>query len=284
MQPRFPTFPFSRRSATGGASATTTRTRRSRTGRSRRSSRPPGFASCQGNINATEAIVVQKETCDLWDEIEECVSGFNVQMINQSSHLIFWLTNLNAWYGRANDGLSTPRPLRRAHQVPRLELRVHDDADGPAPHELPDRAHRERCCASRPARPSAQATLAASALGRRQHASSPSAASRAASRRRSASRRTSSSPGRTSSATRSRTRKAGGQRPRLKFEKLFHKDAYGTPLPCRPGRRRGRSKAKGLHPGAGAAAGPHRGDRRARRRSSAATRASSPGPRRRSAA
>jgi nitroreductase len=65
------------------------------------------LASCQGNINATEAIVVEKETCELWDEIEECVSGFNVQIINQSSHLIFWLTNLNAWYGRANDGLST---------------------------------------------------------------------------------------------------------------------------------------------------------------------------------
>ncbi len=45
------------------------------------------FASCQGNINATEAIVVQKETCDIWDEIEECVSGFNVQMINQASHV-----------------------------------------------------------------------------------------------------------------------------------------------------------------------------------------------------
>ena len=45
------------------------------------------FSSCQGNINATEAIVVQKETCDLWDEIEECVSGFNVQVINQCSHV-----------------------------------------------------------------------------------------------------------------------------------------------------------------------------------------------------
>jgi len=64
------------------------------------------FSSCQGNINCTEAIVVTKDS-DLWDEIEECVSGFNVQIINQSSHLIFWLTNLNAWYGRANDGLST---------------------------------------------------------------------------------------------------------------------------------------------------------------------------------
>ena len=65
------------------------------------------FASCQGNINATEAILVKKETCDLWEEIEECVSGFNVQIINQASHLILWLTNLNAWYGRAVDGIST---------------------------------------------------------------------------------------------------------------------------------------------------------------------------------
>ncbi len=64
------------------------------------------IASCQGNINCTEAVVVTKDS-ELWDEIEECVSGFNVQIINQSSHLIFWLTNLNAWYGRANDGLST---------------------------------------------------------------------------------------------------------------------------------------------------------------------------------
>jgi nitroreductase len=64
------------------------------------------LASCQGNINATEAIVVTKDS-ELWDEIEECVSGFNVQIINQASHLVFWLTNLNAWYGRANDGLST---------------------------------------------------------------------------------------------------------------------------------------------------------------------------------
>src|SRR5262245_21113687 len=65
------------------------------------------LASCQGNINATEAIVVTKDTTDLWDEIEECVSGFNVQIINQSAHLIFCVTTTNAGYGRANDGLST---------------------------------------------------------------------------------------------------------------------------------------------------------------------------------
>ena len=67
------------------------------------------LASCQGNINATEAVVLQKETCDpdLWEDLEECVSGFNVQLFTQSSHIIIWLTNINAWYGRANDGLNT---------------------------------------------------------------------------------------------------------------------------------------------------------------------------------
>lgn len=64
------------------------------------------FSSCQGNINCTEAVIVQKDQCEIWDEIEECVSGFNVQIINQASHLILWLTNLNAWYGRAIDGIS----------------------------------------------------------------------------------------------------------------------------------------------------------------------------------
>ncbi|MGD9572816.1 MAG: nitroreductase family protein [Thermoleophilia bacterium] len=64
------------------------------------------FSSCQGNINCTEAIIVTRDH-DVWDELEECVSGFNVQIINQASHLIVWLTNLNAWYGRAVDGIST---------------------------------------------------------------------------------------------------------------------------------------------------------------------------------
>jgi len=65
------------------------------------------FASCQGNINATEAIVVRRDECDVWEDLEECVSGFNIQIIQQCSHLIVWLTNLNAWYGRANDGISS---------------------------------------------------------------------------------------------------------------------------------------------------------------------------------
>ncbi len=55
--------------------------------------------------------------------------------------------------------------------------------------------------------------------------------------------------------------KAGGQRPRIKFEKLFHKDAYGTPLPARPRGDEG-AGGEGRHPGAGPA--PAAASRRSR--------------------
>ena len=186
------------------------------------------LASCQGNINATEAIIVQKETCDLWDEIEECVSGFNVQIINQCSHLVFWLTNLNAWYGRANDGLSSlalSGALTKFHgwnyeftmtqTVPRLMSFPTDRTEMLLRFETGGAV--------------GNAMLAASGLG---FASILIAFGR--------------KPGGIEKAFGlppnlkltwghaigypKEDPQAGGQRPRLKFEKLFHKDAYGTPL------------------------------------------------------
>jgi nitroreductase len=183
--------------------------------------------SCQGNINATEAIVVDRETCDLWDEIEECVSGFNVQIINQSSHLVIWLTNLNAWYGRANDGLSTlalSGALTKYHgwnyeftmtqTVPRLMS---------FPTERTDQLLRFETGLA-----VSQAMMAGNALGLGQ---SLIAFGR--------------KPGGIEGVFELpkhykftwahvlgyplEDRKAGGQRPRLKFEKLFHKDRFGAP-------------------------------------------------------
>ena len=186
------------------------------------------FASCQGNINATEAIVVTKETCDLWDEIEECVSGFNVQIINQASHLVFWLTNLNAWYGRANDGLSSlslSGALTKYHgwnyeftmtqTVPRLMSFPTERTENLLRFETGQAV--------------GQAHLAAVGLG---VGSILIAFGR--------------KPGGLEKAFGLapnlkftwghafgyplEDEKAGGQRPRLKFEKLFHKDAYGAPF------------------------------------------------------
>lgn len=201
------------------------------------------LASCQGNINATEAIVVDRETCDLWDEIEECVSGFNVQIINQSSHLIFWLTNLNAWYGRANDGLSTlalSGALTKYHgwnyeftmtqTVPRLMS---------FPTERTENLLRFETglavCQAMLAGVSLDVGSILIAFGRK--------------------------PGGIEKAFglpphykltwghavgyALEDPKAGGQRPRLKFDKLFHKDAHGTPYPLDPSLAEA-LKAKGM--------------------------------------
>jgi len=187
------------------------------------------FASCQGNINATEAVVVQKETSELWDEIEECVSGFNVQIINQCSHVIFWLTNLNAWYGRANDGISSLAlagasthyhgwnyEFTMTQTVPRLMS---------FPTERTDILLRFES-----GQAVANAIVAGVALGL---GNCLLAFGR--------------KPGGVEKAFELPPHlrftwahavgypleepKAGGQRPRLKFEKLFHRDRYGTPLP-----------------------------------------------------
>jgi nitroreductase len=190
------------------------------------------FASCQGNINATEAIVVQKETSDLWDEIEECVSGFNVQIINQCSHVIFWLTNLNAWYGRANDGISSLAlagasthyhgwnyEFTMTQTVPRLMS---------FPTERTDILLRFES-----GQAVANAIVAGVAVGLGNcllaFGRKPGGVEQAF-------------------ALPPHMRftwahavgypledpKAGGQRPRLRFEKLFHRDRYGTPLPSSP--------------------------------------------------
>jgi nitroreductase len=190
------------------------------------------FASCQGNINATEAIVVRKETCDIWDEIEECVSGFNVQMINQASHVIFWLTNLNAWYGRANDGLSTlalSGALTKYHgwnyeftmtqTVPRLMSFPTERTEILLRYETGQAV--------------GNATLACTALGL---GSCLMAFGR--------------KPGGVEKAFGLAPNlkftwahaigypledpKAGGQRPRLKFDRLFFRDKYGVPLASDP--------------------------------------------------
>ena len=185
------------------------------------------LASCQGNINATEAIVVNRRDSELWDEIEECVSGFNVQIINQSSHLIFWLTNLNAWYGRANDGLSTlalSGALTKYHgwnyeftmtqTVPRL-MSFPTELTGPMLRFESGQAV-------------GAATLAASALGLGSiliaFGRKPGGVQKAFGLAPNLQFTWAHAIGYPLEDP-----KAGGQRARLKFSKLFHKGAYGVP-------------------------------------------------------
>ena len=186
------------------------------------------FSSCQGNINATEAIVVQKETCELWDEIEECVSGFNVQVINQCSHVIFWLTNLHAWYGRANDGISSLAlsgaathyhgwnyEFTMTQTVPRLMS---------FPVERTDTLLRFES-----GQAVANAITAGVALGVGNillaFGRKPGGVEKAFGLPPNLKFTWAHAVGYPLEDA-----KAGGQRPRLKFEKLYHKDSYGTPL------------------------------------------------------
>ena len=189
-------------------------------------------SSCQGNINATEAIVVQKETCELWDEIEECVSGFNVQVINQCSHVIFWLTNLHAWYGRANDGISSLALSGAATQyhgwnyeftmtqiVPRLMS---------FPVERTDTLLRFES-----GQAVANAITAGVAVGVGNillaFGRKPGGVEKAFGLPPNLKFTWAHAVGYPLE-----DEKAGGQRPRIKFEKLFHKDSYGTPLQPTP--------------------------------------------------
>ena len=186
------------------------------------------FSSCQGNINATEAIVVRKETCELWEELEECVSGFNVQVMNQCSHVIFWLTNLNAWYGRANDGISALALSGAATQyhgwnyeftmtqtVPRLMS---------FPVERTDTLLRFES-----GQAVANAITAGVALGLGNillaFGRKPGGVERAFGLPPHMRFTWAHAVGYPLEDA-----KAGGQRPRLRFERLYHRDAYGTPL------------------------------------------------------
>jgi len=166
------------------------------------------FASCQGNINATEAIVVRKETCEVWDELEECVSGFNVQLMNQSSHLILWLTNLNAWYGRAVDGISSIALSAAVSKYHGWNYEFSMTQTIPRLMSFPTE-RTEILLRFESGQAAANAVAAGVGLGLGNiwgHAvgyplENPN---------------------------------AGGQRPRLKFEKLFHDNAFGTPLKSDP--------------------------------------------------
>ena len=58
------------------------------------------YASCQGNCNSTEAIVIDKKTYpeDKFEQIVECASAFNEIHLRQAPVVIAWLINLDAWY------------------------------------------------------------------------------------------------------------------------------------------------------------------------------------------
>lgn len=71
-------------------------------------------ASCQGNCGATEAIVIDKRTYpeDKFEKIVECGSTFNEQPLRQAPIVIAWLINMDAWYKELVESFSVLFPAR----------------------------------------------------------------------------------------------------------------------------------------------------------------------------
>ncbi len=72
------------------------------------------YASCQGNCGSTEAIVIDKRTYpeDKFEKIVECASPFNEIHLRQAPIVIAWLINLDAWYKELVESFAVLFPSR----------------------------------------------------------------------------------------------------------------------------------------------------------------------------
>ena len=72
------------------------------------------YASCQGNCGSTEAIVIDKRTYpqEKFEKIVECASPFNEIHLRQAPVTIAWLINLDAWYKELVQSFAVLFPVR----------------------------------------------------------------------------------------------------------------------------------------------------------------------------
>lgn len=72
------------------------------------------YASCQGNCGSTEAIVIDKKTYpkEKFERIIECASPFNEIHLRQAPIVVAWLLNLNAWYKELVQSFAVLFPAR----------------------------------------------------------------------------------------------------------------------------------------------------------------------------
>lgn len=71
-------------------------------------------ASCQGNCGSTEAIVIDKATYpkEEFEKIVECGSTFNEIQLRQAPIIIAWLINMDAWYKELVQSFAVLFPAR----------------------------------------------------------------------------------------------------------------------------------------------------------------------------
>lgn len=72
------------------------------------------YASCQGNCGSTEAIVIDKKTypADKFEQLIECASTFNEIQLRTAPIVIAWLVNMDAWYKELVESFAVLFPAR----------------------------------------------------------------------------------------------------------------------------------------------------------------------------
>lgn len=72
------------------------------------------YASCQGNCNSTEAIVIDKRTYpqEKLEQVIECASAFNEIQLRTAPIIIAWLINLDSWYKELMKSFAVLFPVR----------------------------------------------------------------------------------------------------------------------------------------------------------------------------
>ncbi len=72
------------------------------------------YASCQGNCGSTEAIVIDKKTypVEKFEQLIECASTFNEIQLRTAPIVISWLVNMDAWYKELVESFAVLFPAR----------------------------------------------------------------------------------------------------------------------------------------------------------------------------
>ncbi|MGH7850401.1 MAG: nitroreductase family protein [Thermodesulfobacteriota bacterium] len=72
------------------------------------------YASCQGNCGSTEAIVIDKKTYpgEKFEQLIECASTFNEIQLRTAPIVIAWLVNMDAWYKELVESFAVLFPAR----------------------------------------------------------------------------------------------------------------------------------------------------------------------------
>lgn len=185
------------------------------------------YASCQGNCGSTEAIVIDKKTYpkDKYEQLIECASTFNELQLRTAPIVIAWLINMDAWYKELVESFAVLFPARAVTAAQGWTYKILTEVTYPRLMSFPkDRA--EDLLRIEAGQAIANALLAATELGL-------GACLLATGRKPAEFPKVLGVPENIVPIWLMAVGYAAetpGQRPRKRFDKLFHYNQYGTPL------------------------------------------------------